>query len=114
MLQRFLSDRKFFEMLLVFDQDIAEKTGREKCVFCAGTLHQANFQRKPRGCPEILDDDFNLRFSFCCYRCRKRLTPNSFRFFGRRVYLGAFFFSFRPCSLAPHPSGFKGYTDYSE
>ncbi len=29
------------------------------------------------------------RTSFCCARCRKRVTPPSVRFLGRRVYLGA-------------------------
>lgn len=89
MLQRFLSDVKFFELLLVFDKDLAEKSREAKCLFCREPLHQANYQRKPRGNSKIIDDDFNLRFSFCCYRCRKRMTPPSFRFFGRRVYLGA-------------------------
>ncbi len=28
-----------------------------------------------------------MRFSFCCDRCRKRSTPPSVRFLGRRVYL---------------------------
>lgn len=28
------------------------------------------------------------RFSFCCDACRKRLTPVSVRFLGRKVYLG--------------------------
>jgi hypothetical protein len=33
-----------------------------------------------------------MRTSFCCARreCRKRVTPPSMRFLGRRVYLGAF------------------------
>jgi hypothetical protein len=33
--------------------------------------------------------DFDRRFSFCCQRegCRKRLTPPSVRFLGRRVWL---------------------------
>jgi hypothetical protein len=29
------------------------------------------------------------RLSFCCPHCRKRLTPPSVRFLGRKVYLGA-------------------------
>ena len=91
MLQRFLTDVKFYELLLAFDRDLAETAREGRCIFCGNSLHQANYFRKPRGGPEIPDDDFNLRFSFCCYSCRKRLTPPSIRFLGRRVYLGAVF-----------------------
>ena len=36
-------------------------------------------------------EEFVTRFSLCCGRdgCRKRATPPSLRFLGRRVYLGA-------------------------
>lgn len=91
MLQRFLSDVKFYELLFLIDKDLAEKTRSKKCLFCGNTLHQGNYFRKPRGGPQITDDDFKLCFSFCCYICRKRLKPPSFRFLGRRVYLGAVF-----------------------
>ena len=52
-------------------------------------LHSAQFRRKPRGRPAGLDDDYDLRFSFCCAaaECRKRVTPPSLRFLGRKVYL---------------------------
>jgi hypothetical protein len=38
-----------------------------------------------------VDPKYSLRFSFCCERegCRRRRTPPSVRFLGRRVYLGA-------------------------
>ena len=41
--------------------------------------------------PGDLPDEYRYRFSFCCDRdgCRKRVTPPSVRFLGRRVYLGA-------------------------
>lgn len=91
MLQLFLSDVKFYELLFLIDKDLAETARSEKCLFCGHALHQANYFRKPRGGPKIPDDDFNLCFSFCCYLCRKRLKPPSFRFLGRRVYLGAVF-----------------------
>jgi hypothetical protein len=32
-------------------------------------------------------DDFATRFSFCCGRCRRRVTAVSVRFLGRRVHL---------------------------
>jgi len=34
---------------------------------------------------------FRRRFSFCCALCRKRTTPPSVRFFGRRFYVAAVF-----------------------
>ena len=41
--------------------------------------------RKPRGGPP-----WEVRFSFCCAKegCRRRHTPGSVRFLGRRVYAG--------------------------
>ncbi len=38
-----------------------------------------------------LPDEYDSRFSFCCDTegCRRRHTPPSLRFLGRRVYLGA-------------------------
>lgn len=89
MLPRFLNSLKFFRLLLDFDADMAEKAQRGGCQWCPGQLHQAHYQRKPRGGPDGLDEWFDRRFSYCCYLCRKRLTPPSFRFLGRRVYLGA-------------------------
>jgi len=91
MLPRFFHDGKFFCLLLAFDKDLAEKARQARCRFCQAPLHQAHYQRKPRGGPEDLDDQHNCRFSFCCYKCRKRVTPASFRFFGRKVYLSAVF-----------------------
>lgn len=91
MLQRFFTDGKIWFLLFAFDEDLAEKAKLARCPFCGAPLHQAHFQRKPRGGAQDLDDLHNCRFSFCCYQCRKRLTPPSFRFFGRKVYFGAIF-----------------------
>jgi hypothetical protein len=33
-------------------------------------------------------DEHDSRYSFCCYRCRKRHTAPSVRFLGRRLYFG--------------------------
>jgi hypothetical protein len=57
------------------------------CLFCReGRLHRADYDRKPRGGPE----HWNVRHSFCCDRdgCRRRHTPPSVRFLGRKVYVG--------------------------
>lgn len=81
-----LTDIKFFQQLCLIDQDFAEQTRRRGCP-CGGPLHQAHFPRKPRSCPAELRDDFAMRFSFCCGRCRRRITAASVRFLGRRVHL---------------------------
>lgn len=84
-----LRDASFWVFLSDVDEDLAESARRQGCP-CGGRLHRANYPRKPRG----LDDppaQCRRRHSFCCQRdgCRKRLTPPSVRFLGRRVYLGA-------------------------
>jgi hypothetical protein len=79
----------FWLFLLAVDQDLA-KTTRQKACSCGGRLHCANYPRKPRGA-DALTADYAWRFSFCCARdgCRKRVTPPSVRFLGRKVYLFA-------------------------
>jgi len=54
-------------------------------------LHAAPFPRKPRGGPAVLPAGYDRRHSFCCDvdGCRKRVTPPSVRFLGRRVFVGA-------------------------
>lgn len=76
--------------LFSVDQDLAETTRQKPCP-CGGRLHRANYPRKPRGCDPDLPKDYDSRFSFCCERdgCRKRVTPPSVRFLGRKVYLFA-------------------------
>jgi len=57
---------------------------------CGDRLYRADYPRKPRGAPEGAELEHERRLSFCCGRalCRKRLTPPSVRFLGRRVWLG--------------------------
>jgi hypothetical protein len=83
--------REFFVMLEQVDARTVERAVAEGCAVCGGPLHHADFVRKPRGAliaPE--GEELVKRFSLCCGRegCRKRLTPPSLRFLGRRVYLG--------------------------
>ena len=82
-------DASFWPFLFSIDQDLAETT-RQKACPCGGRLHRANFPRKPRG-SDALPEQYRYRLSFCCDRdgCRKRSTPPSVRFLGRKVYLGA-------------------------
>ena len=82
-----LQDIKFFQLLLRIDHELAQQTRAAGCP-CGAVLHQANYPRKPRGCPAEVRTDFELRLSFCCRDCRTRSTSASVRFLGRRVYLG--------------------------
>ena len=79
----------FWAFLLSLDQDLA-KTARQAGCPCGGRLHTADYPRKPCGA-DGLPHEYRTRLSFCCARdgCRKRCTPPSVRFLGRKVYLGA-------------------------
>jgi hypothetical protein len=81
----------FWAFLCTVDQDLAETTRRQGCP-CGGRLHRADYPRKPRGGPDTPPATYKTKFSFCCNRdeCRKRATPPSVRFLGRKIYLGAF------------------------
>lgn len=85
-----LRDARFFELLYTLDLDLAGQARVVGCP-CGGRLHQAHYLRKPRGGPASLSPDRERRLSFCCDRegCRRRRTPPSLRFLGRRVYFGA-------------------------
>jgi hypothetical protein len=87
--QAVLADAKFHEQLLAFDRDLAVTARAARCWRCGGVLHAASYDRKPRGGPAGLGQEYAERFSFCCAvdDCRKRTTPPSLRFLGRRVYL---------------------------
>ncbi len=87
--REFPGGRNFWSFLVSIDQDLAECT-RQKACACGGRLHCANYPRAPRGGPDDLPDEYFQRFSFCCDRdgCRRRATPPSVRFLGRKVYLG--------------------------
>jgi hypothetical protein len=83
-----LGDASFLELLLRIDREKAEKVQAGRCPLCGGPLHVGHFCRKPRGFKGPVPDGFEVRFDFCCGRCRKRCMPPSIRFLGRRVYLG--------------------------
>jgi hypothetical protein len=74
-----------YQLLEKIDRDFAEEARQKGCPYCKGKLHQANYARRPRGGPQ-----WDSRYSFCCAAegCRRRLTPESVRFLGRRVYAG--------------------------
>jgi len=66
-------------------------TKRGRCQVCGGRLDDGPYPRKPRVPPSIeLPEQYDSRFSYSCAvrTCRKRHTPASTRFLGRRIYLG--------------------------
>ena len=69
------------------DAELAAEARARGCE-CGGVLHTADYPRKPRGGPDGLDSEVNVRFSFCCARegCRRRVTPPSLRFLDRKVF----------------------------
>jgi hypothetical protein len=83
--QNHLADQRLFELLEKIDNDFAEQARKDGCQFCDAVLHCADYKRKPRGGP-----GWKKRLSYCCSRegCRRRRTPPSVRFLGRRVYAG--------------------------
>ncbi len=83
--------REFFTVLEELDEWVARRVAAEGCPKCKGPLHRGDYERKPRGAVIApAGEAFVVRFSLCCGRegCRKRATPPSLRFLGRRVYLG--------------------------
>jgi hypothetical protein len=75
--------------LLAIDAEAAEAVRIARCPSCGSRLDRADYPRKPRGglvAPGA--ESWSWRHSFCCSRegCRKRATPPSVRFLGRRVY----------------------------
>ena len=80
-----MADQKLWALLGKVDTDLAAGARAGGCPHCAGKLHAADYERKPRGGPK-----WDRRWSFCCAAegCRRRRTPESVRFLGRRVYAG--------------------------
>ena len=89
MWHRFWRDASFHRMLASMDADLAERCQRSGCPRCGGALHRADFPRLSLGLvPRSWRRWYATRHSFCCARCRRRLTPPSVRFFGRRWSAG--------------------------
>jgi hypothetical protein len=89
MCHAFFNDSRFYQFLTQIDEDIAAEVQARGCP-CGGVLHSARYPRKPRGLRCALDESYPTRLSFCCAKegCRRRTTPPSVRFLGRKVYLG--------------------------
>jgi len=104
MYQDFPPSASFWSFLLKVDEDLAGETRKKGCP-CGGCLHCANYPRKPKGTPAQLPEPQCLRLSFCCDRdgCRKRATPPSVRFLGRKVYLTAIVILISAMRQGPSP-----------
>ena len=86
-----ITDANFWQRLFELDLLIADEVRAGGCPRCGDVLHAAPYIRKPRGVAQaVLGEHYQSRLSFCCQRdgCRKRCTPPSVRFMGRKVYLG--------------------------
>jgi len=83
--QKHLADQELFQLQEKVDADLTEEARLKGCLLCGGKLHRSDYDRKPRGGPQ-----WEVRFSLCCAQegCRRRHTPPSVRFMGRRVYAG--------------------------
>lgn len=103
----YLSNSRFYPLLQKIDEDLAERTRLARCPLCGGPLHHSDYPRKPRGELVPLSWEFLRRFSFCCARedCRKRTTPPSVRFLGRKVYLGFVVVLVSALRQGPSPPG---------
>ena len=104
-----LSDSRLWPFLVQVDRDLAGKTGEKGCPFCGAALHRADFPRKPRGAGGGLPKEYGRRFSFSCSSdgCRRRATPPSVRFLGRKVYLKALVILLTAMRQGPTPRGFQ-------
>ena len=87
-----LRDASFLASLLDLDREVCEQVRAGACA-CGGPLHLATYPRKPRGVIRSFETAFSRRLSLCCGSegCRKRVTPPSVCFLGRRAYLGVAF-----------------------
>jgi hypothetical protein len=87
MLPELLQSTNLFHLLHRIDIDLADQQQQAGCPFCGGALHYSNYQRKPRGGPNLSESHY-IRLSLCCSRetCRRRTLPKSTLFMDRRVY----------------------------
>lgn len=82
-MEKLLRDGRLYAFLEQVDKGFAAEVQSMRCPHCGAVLHRGDYGRKPRGGPS-----WDRRYSFCCSGegCRKRTTPPSVRFLGRKVY----------------------------
>ena len=90
MYQSLFCESSLYRSLLSLDEAHGASIQEQGCV-CGGRLHLARYPRKPRGGPAEIEAEaeFRRRLSYCCAVCRRRSTPGSVLFLGRKVYFGA-------------------------
>lgn len=85
----------FIHALLDLDSRTIRRTQAAGCPWnrCRSRLDRADYPRKPRGVPPEVEKEASKRGSLCCSEegCRRRTTPPSVFFLGRRVYVGVAF-----------------------
>lgn len=87
--ENYISDERsrsaLWPVLTKIDADLAVQACKQGCSHCGAALHRGDYPRKVRGVSAE-----SRRHSFCCERegCRRRETPGSVRFLGRKVYAG--------------------------
>lgn len=88
MLRDLLKKINIFTLLHKIDIDLAHQCRQKRCSYCGGPLYLACYQRKPRGGPENIPEEYMVRQSLCCGQeaCRRRTLPPSCLFMGRRIY----------------------------
>lgn len=87
MCHKFLFESSLHVLLNKIDQEFADKVQQEGCSHCGGRLDRSDYPRSPFGVPPVFREHYDERLSFCCSDCRKRTTPPSVRFFGRRWFI---------------------------
>jgi hypothetical protein len=82
-------EAKFLAGLGEVDAAYARQVREAGCEHCGGALDRADYPRKARGELGEAAGAYERRCSFCCRQdgCRKRATPLSLRFLGRKVYV---------------------------
>ena len=94
-----LSCGRAWTLLTRIDAAEADRCRLDGCPHCGGCLDSAPYPRKPHGLAASLRAGV-LRFSFCCRDCRRRQTPPSARFFGRRFRVAPAFLAASVAVLA--------------
>ena len=88
---RYINSAAFHQQLYNIDCETAKELQAEGCPLCGNKLHQAHYPRLGFGLTEGITQFYISRFSYSCASCRRRVTPPSLRFFGRRRYISVIF-----------------------
>ena len=89
-LDSIFSNARVWAFLEQLDEAEAARWRSAGCAYCGAALHSATSPRKPHGLAPQLRAG-TRRYSLCGCRCRRRVTPPSARFFGRRFRVAALF-----------------------